>query len=771
MSCCRELEHSLNDLLIDSVSVPFDFPNLWKEVASRCGSILQWETTFRGDGAAQDMCNTVMDAYVLVYHLISHPCSNTPLVKVNGKEIWEGQQIMAVYSLQGAIFEKHLLNNVMPGFSQASNGSTIQTYVRSWRSFLVAVVNIKTVFSSLADKWSLLGLEDNPLDRTEDIALRKWSSVVLTPRMVSQLRKELRGLLADERAGHGAPDLSFAVEIKDELSMLPDSNYYRSVVEVDYIRDMCDYCWSKVRGVVDSDLFTYAKLCLELIEEEVKRAETFLTSKDHAVDRLVETLVDDRISAFECGRLSQWLGSIGQRETDEKLQTVFHLLWWSKCKGAPLMEGTFKESVGQHTSTALTGAVRAAGEGTDVYAAVIECFASIIRKYRDVVMTIFDYNGCMLEAMDDGLRCGFTSLRSFNYKKLADRLAVFSNAILGNTGSTKLRLEDVVSVYYFLPDAENAAKDVFLVSYQKHLAKRLLLHHYDEAREQRSMEQLVQIKQSPILFCCRSMLKATTTQSIYVGASSVNGVKVNPALLSRGTWPSLPHTLASSGVSDSLLRQIEEAQRICSTRRHGQRIEFSAPYSSAVIRMLRPAGSTATGDSVQLKVSFLQMCIIDHFNVKSQCTVQELCESLQVSEVECAFALNPLVSATVLKLSGAMEPSSIVSLGPCDSSIGDVINVMPLEFYSFAHRAVVKSHEQRTFQSAAKANPQKMESQVVHTLKQSGSKTAEELMTFLTSAMQPLIVSRGELKRVLEKLIERGLLVRDDSERKFVYSP
>ncbi|KAG5474796.1 hypothetical protein LSCM4_03973 [Leishmania orientalis] len=771
MSCCREIDHSLNDLLIDSVSVPFDFPNLWKEVASKCGSILQWEATFRGQGAAQHMCNAVMDAYLLVYHLISHPCSNTPLVKVNGKEIWEGQQIMAVYSLQGAIFEKHLLNNVVPAFSQASSDSTIQTYVRSWRSFLVAVVNIKTVFSSLADKWSLLGLEENPLDRTEDIALRKWSSVVLTPRMVSQLRKELRALLADERAGRGPPDLCFAVEIKDELSMLPDSNYYRSIVEVDYIRDMCDYCRSKVRGVIESDLFAYAKLCLGLIAEEVKRAERFLTSKDHAVDRLVETLVDDRIGAFERGKLSEWLSSLSQRETDEKMKAVFNLLWWSKCKGAPLMEGMFKESVAQHTTTALSEAACTAGEGTDAYAAVIECFASIIRKYRDVVMSVFDYNGCMLEAMDDGLRCGFTSLRTLSYKKLADRLAAFSNTVLGSAGSTNLRLEDVVSVYYFLPDAENAAKDVFLVSYQKHLAKRLLLHHYDEAREQRAMEQLVQIKQSPILFCCRSMLKATSTQSIYVGASNVNGVKVNPALLSRGTWPSLPHTLVSAGVSDSVLRQIEGAQRICSKRRHGQKIEFSAPYSSAVIRMLRPAGSTAAGDSVLLKVSFLQMCIIDYFNAKPHCTVQELCDFLQISDMECAFALNPLVSATVLKLSGAMEPSSIISLGACDSLVGDVINVMPLELHSFAHRTAVKTHEQRTFQRAAKANPQRMESQVVHTLKQSGSKTAEELMSFLTSAMHPLTVSRGELKRVLEKLIERGLLVRDDSQRKFVYSP
>jgi hypothetical protein len=249
MTLCRDLDRSLNELLIDSVSVPFDFPNLWKEVTQKCSSVLKWESVFVGENAAQEMCNTVMDAYALVYHLISHPCSNTPLVKVNGKEIWEGQQIMAVYSLQGAIFEQHLLNTVISAFGNEDNKSTIQTYVRLWRSFLVAVVNIKTVFSSLADKWCLLGLDDNPLDRTEDIALRKWSTVVLTPNVVAQLRKELRALLAEERTGGYARDLSFAVEIKDELSMLPDSTHYRNIVEVDYIRDMCDHCWSIVRGV------------------------------------------------------------------------------------------------------------------------------------------------------------------------------------------------------------------------------------------------------------------------------------------------------------------------------------------------------------------------------------------------------------------------------------------------------------------------------------------------------------------------------------------
>lgn len=773
MTCCRELDHSLNDLLIDSVSVPFDFPNLWREVAGKCASILQWEATFHGEGATQDMCNTVMDAYLLVYHLISHPCSNTPLVKVNGKEIWEGQQIMAVYSLQGAIFERHLLNNVMPAFSQqVSYDSVVQSYVRAWRSFLVAVVNMKTVFSSLADKWSLLGLEDNPLDRTEDIALRKWSSVVLTPSIVAQLRKELRALLADERAGHGSPELSFAVEIKDELSMLPDSTFYRNIVEVDYIRDMCEYCGSRVRGVVENDLFAYSKLCLELIDEEVLRANRFLTCKEHAVDRLVETLVDDHIGAFGRGELAEWLGAVGEREVDVKLQTAFRVLWWSKCKGAPLMEGMFKESVAQHTVATLSGVVRAASESGDTYAAVIECFAAVIRKYRNIVMSVFDYNGCMLEAMDEGLRAGFASLRHMNFKKLADRLAAFSNAILGKTGSTRLCLEDVVSVYYFLPDAENAAKDVFLVSYQKHLAKRLLSHHYDAVREQRSMEQLVQIKQSPILFCCRSMLKAASTQSIYIGASDVDGVKVNPALLSRGTWPSQPHTLSTSGVSAAVLQQIESAQQLCSRRRHGQKIEFSAPYSSAVIRMAVPGATAASAvQSVQLKVSFLQMCIIDHFNHRSEWTVQGLCEALRVSEPECAFALAPLVSATVLRLSGAMASNAVVSLGACDGLVGDVVNVMPLEFHSVVHRAAVKPQEQRAQQGVAKANPMKVESQIVHLLKKSGPKSAEELMTSLSSAMQPHSVSRGELKRSLEKLIERGLLVRDDAVRKFAYSP
>ncbi|KAK7197983.1 cullin 2 [Novymonas esmeraldas] len=771
MTCCRELDHSLNDLLIDSVSVPFDFPSLWKEVASKCASILQWEGTCKSDGAAQEMCNTVMDAYLLVYHLVSHPCNNTPLVKVNGKEIWEGQQIMAVYSLQGAIFEKHLLNDVMPAFSQASGGSTVQTYVRSWRSFLVAVVNIKTVFSSLADKWSLLGLEDNPLDRTEDIALRKWLSVVLSPTVVALLRRELRMLLADERAGHGSSDLSFAVEIKDELSILPDSSFYRTVVETDYIRDMCDYCVSKVRGVAERDIFAYAEQCLCLIEEEVKRAERFLFSKDHAVDRLVETLVDDHIAAFEGGKLSEWLDTVGQRDSDQKLQTVFRLLWWSKCKGVPLVEGAFKESVARHTSMALETAARTAGDGAGVYGALIESFAAIIRKYRDVVMTVFDYNGCMLEAMDDGLRCGFTSLRSVSFRRLADRLAALSNAILSNASSTQLRLEDVVGVYFFLPDNEGSAKDAFLVSYQKHLAKRLLLHLYDEASEQRAMEQLVQIKQSPVLFCCRSMLKATCSQTIYVGAASVNNVTVNPALLSRGMWPSLPHSLPSAGVSASVMKQIEDAQCMCSKRRHGQKIEFSAPYSSAVIRMRRPAGCDAAGDSVRLKVSFLQMCILDYINAKPQCTVQELCDRLQVSEAECTSALNPLVSATVLQVSEVGSSTPSVSLGACTGLTGDLVNVMPLEFYGLTHRTAANPSEQCASQSATKVNPLKMESQVIHTLKRDGPKTAEELMAHAVAVMQPVAVSRSELKRVLEKLIERGYVVRDESKRKFAFVP
>lgn len=771
MALCRDLERSLSDLLIDSVSVPFDFPVLWKEVTQKCASILKWETAFTGENAAQQMCNTVVDAYALVYHLTSHPCSNTPLVKVNGKEIWEGEQIMAVYSLQGAIFEQHLLNNVISSFGQEMGSSTVQTYVRFWRSFLVAVVNIKTVFSSLADKWSLLGLEDNPLDRTEDIALRKWSTVVLTPTIVAQLRKELRTLLAEERSGGCTPNLSFAVEIKDELSMLPDSNYYRSIVEVDYIRDMCDYCWSKVRGVAETDLFEYITICHELIEEEFVRAERFLTNKDHAVDRLVETLVDNHIHVFESSKLSEWLSAVGNPEAEQKLQTLFHLLWWSKGKGAPLMEGAFKDSVAQITSAQLGEAVQAASETADSYAAIIDCFAAIIRKYRNVVKSVFDNNGCMLEAMDDGLRCGFVSAGNIHFKKLASRLAALSNSIFCKSGTTKLQIEDIVSVYYFLPDADNAAKDAFLVAYRTHLAKRLLLHRYDDSNEQRAMEQLVQIKQSPILFCCRSMLKTTRTQSIYIGATSLDGVKVNPALLSRGTWPNFPRAVAATAIPLACQRHIEVAQERCAKKRHGQKIDFSAAYSSAVVRMELPAGAEAGPRSVRLKLSFMQVCVVDRFNSKSEWTLLELCETLNVGEGECLSTLAPLVKSTVLQLDGAPGPECVVSVGACTGLGGDVVDLMPLEFHSYAPNPVAKPREQRAQQSTARANPQRLVSQVIHLLKQHGELAPEELMAFLTPAMEPLTVTRGELKRTLEQLVERGFVVRDATLRRFAYSP
>jgi hypothetical protein len=771
MTLCRDLDRSLNELLIDSVSVPFDFPNLWKEVTQKCSSVLKWESVFVGENAAQEMCNTVMDAYALVYHLISHPCSNTPLVKVNGKEIWEGQQIMAVYSLQGAIFEQHLLNTVISAFGNEDNKSTIQTYVRLWRSFLVAVVNIKTVFSSLADKWCLLGLDDNPLDRTEDIALRKWSTVVLTPNVVAQLRKELRALLAEERTGGYARDLSFAVEIKDELSMLPDSTHYRNIVEVDYIRDMCDHCWSIVRGVAEGDLFEYSRVCLDLIKEELIRADKFLTSRDHAVDRLVETLVDEHISVFQSAQVAEWLDAVGDPGTDMKLQTLFRLLWWSKGKGAPLLEGAFKDSVARNTSAQLAKAVQAAAEVADIHAHIIESFAAIVKKYRGVVKSVFDNNGCMLEAMDDGLRCGFVSMRSVSLKKLADRLAALSNSILCKSGVTKLQMEDIVSVYYFLPDAENAAKDTFLISFQVHLAKRLLLHHYDDRQEQRAMEQLVQIKQSPILFCCRSMLKMTRDRSIYIGASTTNRIVVNPALLSRGVWPNLPHSIASSGIPPACSHEIEIAKELCVKRRHGQRIDFSASYSSALVRMELPHGGELNKNSVRLKLSFVQACIVDRFNAKAEWTFLDLCEALKISEGECQSALTPLVKATVLQQDSVPGPSCRVTLGPCNGLVGDIVDLMPFELHTSAQNAIAKPREQRTQQSAARANPQRLESQVVHLLKHNGALAAEELMTLLTAAMEPLAVPRGELKRVLEKLIEREIVVRDGTQRKFAYSP
>lgn len=768
----RELGRSLNDLLIDSVSIPFNFSTLWKEINTNCINILQWESVFSGKDSAQKMCNTVMSTYTLVYHLISHPCVGTPVVKTGGKEVCEGQQLTAVHSLLGGIFELHLLQSVVPGFSESQRSSTVQTYVRFWRSFLVAVVNIKTIFSSLTDKWTLLGLEDNPLERTEDVALKKWSEVVLSPTVVSQLREELRKLLIAERNGEATSDLPYAMELKDELAMLPDLSYYRSIVETDYIKDMCDYCRSTLGNINSDDLYIYAKASLKLINEETRRAERYLTCRDRAVDHLIEMLVDERIPFFEASDLPNWMNSLYENPSHEGLRTVFHLLWCSKGRGAPLMECMFKNSVARCTSLALQNAVESPADGSDACTAVIYCGIELIRKYRNIVSSVFDGDGCMMEAMNEGLQKSFANARSLNFKKIADRLAAFSNTALRNGAKSDLQLGDIISVFYFLPDVENSGKDAFLTSYQKGLAKRLLFYQYNEAWERHALEQLAQVKQSPILFCCRSMLKSVTSRSIDVHSATEKNVKVQAQLLSKGVWPGIPCSSSGVGAAPPPIAKIVEAgQRLCVTQRPGQNIEFSIPYSSAVVAMKLPIEIKKDFSRVLLKLSFIQMCLVNCFNKNTSYTLLQLSGEICTSEAECATALMPLVRASILTHPMPLTSNTCISLGSFERIQSDSLDLIPLKATAIMQCATVKLCEQRNPQANSRALTQKVESRIIHRIKSEGPQSGEDLMTYISTVLHPSTITRSELKRALETLLSREMVVRNETLKKFEYCP
>lgn len=778
MSCdspgsAPDTRRATESLLIDTSSVPFDFEVLWTEVDAICQAILGWETS-ASTCSTQAMASAVTKAYVLVYHLVSHPCVNIPRVHFDGKDQSEGQQALAVYLRFCKVLQNHLTRNVLPRIQGLadSGASLMEVYLQQWRSFLVAVTNLKTVFSSLAPTWNSLGFAENPFERIEDIALNNWAQTILDPNTQRQLRTELAAYVTQERKdGKASRKGRFVTELRDVLAMLPDQGYYKTILESTYLADLRKHYADKAKTLSTKDVYAYAMDALNCIEVESERAGKYLQSNKLAIDQLVNVLVEENMGFFQRSSFADWMGDWKSPELREKVYSMYNLLSRSRRVGLPFLEERFTNSVVEMTAKEIQATVREGGR--DGYGSIIRAFLGVIKRLRDAVTDAFHEDACMVEAMENGLRHGlFVGGRDvIDYRALAERLAaLFCGTFLPaeRRPQEQMSIEDVVCVYFFLPDAEPSAKEVFLVLYQKQLARRLLSDEYNLALEQQALYLLVQVKQSPILFACRTMVRAVSKGVVFAAGTRLNGVDYRTAVLAKGTWPAVP--TVSMALPDHLTTALQTLEANAAKSLPGQRIALAAPLSYGVVRMKLPDG--AAQPSVLLKLNLLQICLVDQINKRPLWRFEELCEALGCSRKECARALAPFVAVKIIECEMPPTGPSEVKLGaaPVIPAEATQLTLIP-EVTQVELLPSPGSSDTLGTKAVTRLHPQAVETCVMKCLKSQGSKSLDAIHEHVSRTLSPNIVTRKDLKAALEKLLAREFVLREEDTRKFRHLP
>lgn len=760
-------------LLIETTSVPFHFDTLWSEVEATFQSILRWETSAVAS-ATQVIAASVTRAYVLVYHLLSHPCLDPPRVHFDGKDLSEGQQSLAVYLKFRNVLQSHLAKIVLPQVEGDRRGvlPTTEAYVHQWRSFLVAVTNLKTVFSALAPTWVSLGFEENPFEDIEKNALNIWAETVLTAEIQRRIEAELTAYAAGECEGSAdACSGEYVRELKDTLAMLPDQTYYTTILERIYVTGLRKHFTHRAHLMRSDGVHFYAAAVLKVFEEESERAGKYLKSKKLAIDQLVSIFVDENIDFFQTSSFADWMGDWKSPETRQQIYCVYNLLSRSRRVGLPLLEERFTAAVVEMTAGDIRKAVMAGAK--DGYGSIIHAFLVVIKGLRDVITDAFHEDACMVEAMENGLRNGlFVGGRGvIDYKLLAERLAALSCGAFQPTEmhrQDQLTIEDIVCVYFFLLDSEPSAKEVFLVSYQKQLARRLLSGEYDAQLEQKALSLLVQVKQSPILFACRTMIRAVGEGSIRAACLDADGVSCQVVVLPRGTWPA-PQAVDFQ-IPAHLQSVIDRLGARVSKSLVEQRVTLATALSGGVVRMKLPAGSPLP--FVRLHVSLLQMCVLDLLNRRPALAFQELHEALGSLSRDTTAALAPFVAAGIVECALPPTAATTVRLNPRPSFppgtarltlIPEVTQVDLLPSPGSADALLGKG--------ALHLHPQAVETRVVQLLKAEGPKALDEIHEHVARVLSPSPVSRADLKVALEKLLAREFVARDDTTKQFKYLP
>ncbi|CCW68623.1 unnamed protein product [Phytomonas sp. Hart1] len=793
---CEKSLQIINNLLIDNVSTPLDFVETCEHVTTICKQTFSWSLC-EEVVSPQVIVNNITTAYILVYHLVSHPCSNIPDTIPEHAQIIEGQQIYLVYENMKTMIGQHLIDKVLPKFCLCltSRDSIIELYVQQWKFFLVCVVNLKAIFSSLLQCYNSMEHTENKLKNTEDTALLKWSDIILTEEVQEYLSHEFLDLATENRYNvnglkhqnhsldfvespetlhfYDANELasptdavnsdrrskvSYVSEVRDALVMLPNPEFYKGIIEDNYISEMCHY-YTVESGLMESlGIYEYSIRTLGIIQRETEQAKRYLLSKHVALDKLVDVFVDQHELYFEESPLESWLRDSNETKRKEIL-SVYKLLSLSENVGVPFIQSLFTQTVTKLIASEVERV--AMTTGGDTYGRIIHTFLTITNQLKHLVSDVFFSNVGMIEAMEKGIRQSILQCsESVNFKSLSKRLvSISSDALVRSECETdiSLTIEDTVCVYYFLPDSEPSVKEIFLIEYQNYLARRLLFEAYDLSREKAVLNLLAQVQQNQSLFFCRSMVKDIETEAARLKSYAKGGIAVSPIIISGGMWPSSPRIAAR--LPDSLQGIIQESYQEAIKRHFRSQVNLSMGFSSAILVVNFPHRPP-----FRLRVSLLQLCIALSFNLKNEWKLSDLCEQIGCSEADCSFALGPFIKKTILQSIYPLETISVIRVGTFKKvGFSKYFNLIP---DTFREPLILLSNcnMNTTTHTKLQLGSHAIESRIVQLLKNKGPQPFDQLLQDLNTIFHPSQVSVFEFKKRLENILARGFIERDQDK-------
>ncbi|XQJ28454.1 Cullin family/Cullin protein neddylation domain containing protein, putative [Leishmania guyanensis] len=747
------------------------FPPLWKEVAGICNTAFQKFKKRPSHNLCKDynkLISQICEAHGLVYNLTAYQCSNYPaLVRGSNStpvvgETVESTQVLVVYYLLRELLKKQV-NNVKATIQKDS----ILSYLDAYEKYTAGGNVVKSIFTYLHWTWQKRGLPaEHIIQPTEIVVGHLWMDVILTTELKEAFRAKVNEIVCRVRSG-GRTSVGEMESVKRFSLNLGCSTdvrltLYSSVVEETYLKSLTSYYCAKRLVFKALGVVEYINQCVKAVKKEDVLARCFLirSSYEQVSESVLRILIHDEknyLSPFckECIDPSDGSDPLSRKKS---LSALYDLLGGGAEES--WMEDLLRETVSEYADREL----KKTHDSCEA-SSILRILKKAQQTFEATISGIFGHQPRLIRAIYDGIQANLAALErptatEDNAVKIAKRLAKYAAEESKSMPVEDLRLKsNWIAVIYRLCSRQ----DVFHQSYTRFLQERLLKNIFGTGkqseiavREESILSSLlIKDRNFAFIFNCMRMLNDTYRNDLKQ-AKRVQQFLVKPYILTAFPWGESRRSPDAGRTSVPLELQTVISHDIdaYATLQNGRRLLFSPEHSGARVKMSIPNKSV----SLSVLVSFLQMRYLLVMNKMSVWSADVLCSRTCTSLEECKRALIPFVQTGLLQ----EAVQHVFDLNP------NIFALQNGEEKTYDLRYIELGSQQSNpeknsfFLRGEKSHVLSIEGAVMRVLKELGPLSLDDTIGKVSASLGKLSVQRRDIKKVLEKLVEREYVERSE---------
>lgn len=766
----------------DGVREPHSFPPLWKEVSGVCNIAFQKVKKRPSHDLGKDyneLLSQICDAYGLVYDLTAYECSNYPaLVRGSNSTPVVGQSVESTQVLVVYYLLRELLKRQISIVKTTIQKDSINSYLDAFEKYTAGANLVKPIFTYLHWTWQKRGLPpEHVIQPTEIVVGHLWLDVILSQELKDSYKAKVNEIVCRVRSG-GATSVGEMESVKRfslNLGCATDVRLilYSSVVEETYLRSLRAYYTEKKASYKQLGVVDYIKQCVKVVKKEDVLARCFLirSSYEQVSEEVLKILLLDEKEYLQpyCRKYLDLAQSEDPMQHREFLVAIYSLLGSGDAKS--WMEGLLKSTVAQYTA----GKLRATA-GASEPPVVVGVLRDALHSYEVIVDSVFNGSKRLRAAICDGIA---ENIKAFETSEEgSENAAKFAKCLARNAAeevktvplAELTKPDNWIAVLYRLC----AKPDEFHKAYTRLLQERILANMFrferntDFAVREESLLSALLIRDTNFnfVFDCMRMVN-DASRSDRRPPMVMHQLSVRPYVLGAFAWGESrrPREVDTRVIPAELLPIVTAQVTAYEAEKHGRKLLFSPEHSGCRVRMCTAGGAAP----VTLIVSLLQTRLLLAMNAMREWTLEGLCKQTSTTDVECRRALKPFLQTFLLEektrnvfaLGGSVVAAGSTAASGAAQASYDLRSV---DFGAHQNHAGKFSPSTRADETHSLA----IQGAIARQLKEKGPMQLEVIVTNVSATLKNLAVQRRDIKKALEKLIEREIVRRDDAIFTFI---